>query len=118
MFFGIDARLVYSSRRTPYFLSDVGGLIMFNPLLCRGMPGRVVLSGTGRSFMLCCTPPPGNYEVMFVQGSGGQTVTTFDARIKPFGGSWPSLSAGAGKIDLLALASDGTNVVGTISLNA
>lgn len=119
MFMGLDSRPTGLPRKVPYLLSSVGGVIYFNPLQARGMPANVIISGTGNAFKLLCKPPPGNYEIMIHQFDGsGDTITSWDAQIRPFGGSWPALSVGAGKVDLLALASDGFNVVGTLSLGA
>jgi hypothetical protein len=77
---------------------------------------QVTLGAAGRTFAFSVTPPIGTWIVKLIQdGTGGRTITTWPAAIKWQGGSAPSLSTGANKVDILTLVSDGANVYAALT---
>ena len=61
---------------------------------------------------------PANFVLKLVQDTtGGRVVTAWDTDIKWANGTIPTLSTGAGAIDIIAFFWDGTNYFGTLSAN-
>jgi hypothetical protein len=58
------------------------------------------------------------YHLKLIQDSTGSRVITWNTVFKWAGGTAPTLSTGAGKIDYIRFVSDGTNLIGTAILDA
>lgn len=84
-----------------------------------GNKGKMTF-GAGNITTFAFTNPtkPGNFILVVVQdGVGGRTITNWDVDILWPNGVVPTLSAGAGAVDLFAFYWDGTNYFGLGSLN-
>lgn len=118
MLMGLNTQPPSFGRRAPVWITSVGGIITYNPLVYRGVPVSILLSGTGLTLVTTCKLPPGTHVLNMVQdGTGNRTVTTYPADWRFVGSVTPALSTGANKIDVLTAESDGVYTLVTASFS-
>jgi hypothetical protein len=77
-----------------------------------------IAMGTTISSLTFTNPAIGTYLIKFVQdATGNREVTTWPANLKWAGGTQPTFTNAASKIDIVTLIYDGTNYYGAIVQN-
>ena len=119
MLTGINTQLPNWGRRAPLYQVSNGGILFFNPLAYRGVPITMLLNTTGITLKQMCTPPPGVYVFNLLQdSSGSRTITTYPAAWRWMsGGTVPTLTTTANKIDVVTLECDGLYQLVTCNTN-
>jgi hypothetical protein len=76
---------------------------------------QVTIAGN-RTFVISGTPTAGTYILKIVQGTGGSRLMTWPVGwVWMNGGTAPTLSTAAGKVDIVTLFCDGTNIYATFT---
>jgi len=79
-----------------------------------GRVATVTLGAAGRAFAAPTNLKVGTYILrVFQDGTGSRTITSWNAVFKWTAAVAPVLSTGAGKLDIITLFSDGTNLYGS-----
>lgn len=83
-----------------------------------GNKQAITLTGTPNAVLAFDSPPGvGNFLLRLIQGAGGSHTVSWPATVKWVGGSTPTLSTGAGDVDIASFYFDGTTYYGVASLD-